>query len=371
MSLSIAVNLLWCVPGEVGGSEEYLVRQLRGLDAIAAAPDRVEPTLFALESFAAAHPDLTGLFPMQTPRTSGRRRPVRVAYEHTWLRWVTRGADVVHHGGGTAPVGSSHPYVLTIHDLQWLTLPEYVSRTKLRYLRAIVPRSIRHAAVVTVPSAYVQQTVVDAYGVAPERVVVVPHGIPAPADPQVDERALRDRYALGSGPLLVYPAITHPHKNHVLLVDLMRRAWTDPDLRLVLLGGRGAADEEVEQAIDTASVRDRVLRPGRVPDADRDALVSIAEALVFPSRYEGFGAPLIEAMALGTPVVCGDHPAVREVVGDAALVLPYDPDAWTGALEHVRAHRAAMAAAGRRRAATFTDAASATALASAYEMAVL
>ena len=370
MSVSVAVNLLWCVPGDVGGSEEYLARQLSGLLAIGAVPERVAPTLYALPAFAAAHPDLAQAFPTRTTRTTGRRRPVRVVAEHTWLRYAARHADLVHHAGGTAPIGSNRPFVLTIHDLQWLRMPEYVRATKLRYLRAVVPRSVRGAAVVTVPSVYVKGTVVDEYGVDPDRVVVVPHGVPVAGDLDVDEPALRARYSLGSGPVLVYPAITHPHKNHVLLLEAMHRSWTDPDLRLVLLSGRGAADAEVEHAIDRLGVRDRLVRPGRVPDADRDALISIADALVFPSRYEGFGAPLAEAMALGTPVVCGDHPAMREVVGDAALVLPDDPDAWAGALDHVRAHRREMIAAGRDRAAVFTDTVSATALAGAYERAV-
>jgi alpha-1,3-rhamnosyl/mannosyltransferase len=168
----------------------------------------------------------------------------------------------------------------------------------------------------------------------------------------------------------VYPAITHPHKNHVLLVELLARHWRDPALRLVLLGGRGAAGDEVSAAVDRLGVGDRVVRPGRVPAADRDALVTIAEALVFPSRYEGFGAPLIEAMAIGTPVVCGDHPALREVAGDAAIVLPDDVDAWAGALDAVRARRAELVAAGHERARRFTLATSGAALAAAYRRTV-
>ncbi len=109
--------------------------------------------------------------------------------------------------------------------------------------------------------------------------------------------AVRQRYGLGEGPYVVYPAITHPHKNHQLLIDVMARHWTDPALRLVLLGGAGAVDADVGRSIIDRGLGDRVVRPGRVPDADRDALIAGATALVFPSRYEGFGAPLIEAMA--------------------------------------------------------------------------
>jgi alpha-1,3-rhamnosyl/mannosyltransferase len=109
-----------------------------------------------------------------------------------------------------------------------------------------------------------------------------------------------------------------------------------------------------------------VIRPGRVPEADRDGLIAGAEALVFPSQYEGFGAPVLEAMALGTPVICSDRAALPEVAGDAALVRPLELDAWKGALDEI--DRPTMAAAGRARAASFSTAASGAALASAYRL---
>ncbi len=171
-----------------------------------------------------------------------------------------------------------------------------------------------------------RSVVVDRFAKDPERVVVVPHGVepelgsaaPTPSD-------LRRDYGLGSGPVLVFPAITHPHKGHRFLLDVMARHWTDPDLRLVLLGGEGAAHAEVGRAITELGLERRVVRPGRVSNAHRDGLIAMAEALVFPSEYEGFGAPVVEAMALGTPVICSDQPALAEVVGDAGMVLPRDP----------------------------------------------
>lgn len=374
--MRVAVNLLWCVPGLVGGSEEYLARQLQGLVAVDPGAERAAPTLFTLPSYPAAHPELADRFPIVSPRISGERRSRRVLAEHTWLRRRARvgagGFDLVHHGGGTAPMVGSRPVVLTIHDLQYLEHPHFVPPRKLRYLQVAVPRSAARASVVAVPSQFVRGTVIDALGVDPDRVVVVPHGI-EPSAPQVavDEAALRARWGLGTGPVLVYPAITHPHKNHRLLLDTMRDHWADePDLRLVFLGGRGAADADVERAIDDHRLRERVVRPGRVSADDRDAFVSIADALVFPSEYEGFGAPLIEAMALGTPVICGDHPTLREVVGDAGLVVPPDPAAWGDALGAARRSRRELVAAGRARVARYDLAASAAALLDAYERAV-
>jgi alpha-1,3-rhamnosyl/mannosyltransferase len=366
--IDVAVNLLWCVPGVVGGSEQYLVRQLLGL---AAQPSRFVPTLYCLSSFVAAHPELASSFAMNAAPIGGASRPARVVAEHTWLHRRTRHADVVHHGGGTTPAIGRRPIVLTIHDLQYRTYPQYFTTTKRRYLERVIPYSVGRAAVVTVPTEYVRTTVIEAFGVDPRRVVVVPHGVepslgvdsPAASD-------LRRRYGLGSGPLIVYPAMTHPHKNHRFLLELMARHWTDPDLRLVLVGGRGAAEAEVAADIERHGLGARVIRPGRVPDADRDGLIAAADALVFPSEYEGFGAPAVEAMAMGIPVICSDQPALAEVVGGAGLVLPLDLDAWAGALDAVAARSEELRSAGRSRARAFTTEHSGAALARAYDLAL-
>ena len=276
----------------------------------------------------------------------------------------------------------TRPILLTVHDLQYLELPQYFSRLRLRYLRLMMPRSVARASVVATPSEFVRGTVIDAFGIDDERVVVVPHGVRSmrstpiengvrsSKSPQPTVGDVRRRYGLGEGPYVVYPAITHPHKNHRLLLDVMARHWTDPALRLVLLGGAGAVDADVGRAIVDLGLGGRVVRPGRVPAADRDALIAGATALVFPSRYEGFGAPLIEAMALGTPVVCGDHPALREVAGSAAIVLPDDVEAWSGALEDVERRRAELVAAGRERLTHYTLAVSGGALVDAYHRTV-
>ena len=214
---------------------------------------------------------------------------------------------------------------MTIHDLQYLTYPEYLTPVKRRYLRTAIPRSIRRATVIATPSEYVKSVVVEHFGIDPAMIVVVPHGVePHLGCDAPSESDLRRDYGLGTGPVLVFPAITHPHKGHRFLLDVMARTWTDPDLRLVLLGGSGAVAADVDRAIVELGLGPRIIRPGRVPAADRDGLIALAEALVFPSEYEGFGAPVVEAMALGTPVVCSDQAALAEVVGDAGIVLPRD-----------------------------------------------
>jgi glycosyltransferase involved in cell wall biosynthesis len=361
---SVLVNMLWCVPGGVGGSEEYLVRQLLGL----AEQDepRWQPTVVAARGLPAAHPELSAVAALLEPEFESHGRLRRIVGEATWLRRHTRDVALVHHGGGTAPFRAHRPYVLTIHDIQFRTYPQYFSRVKRAYLEAVIPPSARRAAIVAVPSEYVRGSVVEAYGVDADRVMVVPHGIePVAAADVTPEDELRHRYALGDGPVIVYPAVTHPHKHHEFLLRMLREHWTDPDLRLVLTGGVGLAEHVV-----TASPDRRVCRLGRVPAADRNGLLAMSCAMVFPSQYEGFGAPLIEAMTLGAPVVCSDATCMPQIVGDAGLVLPLQPEAWAGALDEVQRRRDELVAAGHRRAALFTSKASGRALSEAYERAL-
>ena len=360
----VAVNMLWCVPGHVGGSEEYLVRQLLGL--VDAAPGRWQPQIYGLDGLAAAHPDLAAVIPIETAPFGGANRARRIVGEATWLRKRTATARLVHHGGGTAPLDARLPYLLTIHDLQYRTFPEHFSRPKRIYLDRMIPRSVRRAVVVAVPSDYVRRSVIEAYSVEPHKVVVVPHGFePSLIADITPEDRLRARYALGDGPIVVYPAVTHPHKNHRFLLDLMAGPWSDRDLRLVLTGGYGTAEGDVSRCSDL-----RVCRLGRVPPADRNGLLAMASALVFPSRYEGFGAPLIEAMALGAPVIAADTTCIPDIVGDAGLVLPLEAEAWAPAIDVVSRRRDELVAKGRLRAAEFTARASGTALAAAYEQAL-
>lgn len=367
----VAVNLLWCVPGAVGGSEQYLVRQVAGL---AEQPDVPDVHLFTTAAFREAHRDELGWCTFVVSPHDSVRRARRVLDEHTWLYGQTAGFDVVHHGGGTAPRRTRSPVVLTIHDLQYRTFPRYFSTVKRRYLDLVVPGAARRAAVVAVPSAYVRDSVVVELDVDAARVHVVPHGYePDLLLARTPEPELRMRLGLGDARVIVYPAMTAPHKRHDFLVTLMERHWIDPQLRLVLIGGSGAAELALAERLAAlpAEVRDRIVRPGRVTDRDRNGLLAIADALVFPSEYEGFGAPVVEAMALGAPVVCSDATCLPDVVGDAAVVRPLRLDAWADALDEVGRRRHELVAAGHDRARRFTTAVSGRELFAAYRMAMV
>ena len=361
----IAVNMLWCVPGQVGGSEQYLVRQLLGLQQ--AAPREFVVDVYAPLGMVAAHGEFARQVQLRESASPEHRRAMRVWREATWFAANARGADVVHHGGGVVPPRSPRPVVLTIHDLQYLVYPQYFSPVKLRYLTARMPASVQRAKHIVVPSNYVKQTVVQRLGVAPEKVSVVRHGIESSlGDSGTPATELRDRFGLRAEHVLVYPAITHPHKNHSFLVELVAGPLRNLDVHLVFAGGQGRAHEALLRLIRERNVGDRVSVVGRLGDRDRDGLVAMATALVFPSAYEGFGAPVIEAMALGAPVIAANATALPEVVGDAGHLLDLSVDTWADAVRDVIARRAGWQDRGRVRAAQFTALESGRDLAQVY-----
>ena len=366
--IGVAVNLMWCVPGQVGGSEEYLVRQLLGMSEI---DHGFDITVFAGRGFSAAHNDVAERYKIVETDNTLDSRPRRVLFENTWLAHKTRDHALVHHGGGTMPTLGNRSTVLTVHDLQYLSYPQYQSALKLRYLKATVPSSIKRATVVAVPSDYVRRSVVAATGVDSGDVMVVPHGMePSIGVDATPEDVLRRKLGLGVGPVLVYPGITHPHKNHVFLLELLASKWTDPALRIVFAGGKGLADDDVTAVIARLGVGDRVVRPGRVSDEDRDGLLKMALGVVFPSEYEGFGAPVIEAMALGVPLACSDRASLPEVAGNAGIVRPLKLDAWADVPALMQSDRAQLIAKGHERAAQFTSRISGEAILGAYERCV-
>jgi glycosyltransferase involved in cell wall biosynthesis len=246
--------------------------------------------------------------------------------------------------------------------------PHYVHPIKRAYLNWALPRSVRQATMVAVPTQFVRNAVIDTYGVDAAKVVVVSHGIePNLGQGATSPEVLRQKFGLGTGPIVVLPAMTHPHKGHAFAVRLMAEYWTDPELRLVLTGGEGAAEGQVRELIAQLGQTQRVLRVGRVSAQDRDGLLHMADAMVFPSEFEGFGAPVIEAMALRTPVLCSDQACLPEVVGDAGEIVPLQLQAWAPALDRVRARRQELILAGTRRVAQFSTARSAEMLVEAYE----
>jgi len=349
----VGFNLLWLVPGVVGGTEEATVELLTALAQ--ERPEGLSHRLYALESFAAAHPQVVERYTTRLLPLRGRLKPLRVVAEGTWLANTARrdGIQLLHHLGGTLPPRSTLPAVVTVHDLQPFDLPENFHPAKRIYLHRAVPRAVRKARLVHVHSDFVRRGLLARFSIEPERVRVVPAGVRPLVAPRLTPEELRTRYDLPER-WLIYPAITYPHKNHLTLLRAFAGvAAKDPDVALVLTGRPAEGEAAVVGELSRLGLADRVRRTGRVPRQDLLGLVAHAAALTFPSRYEGFGLPVLEAMALGTPVLAADATALVEVVGAAGLLLPPDDaDMWTDAmLDAVSGtNRESWARAGRARA---------------------
>lgn len=368
--MRIGVNLLFMVPGDVGGSEPLLTNLVESVAE--AGRGTHELTVFAPVGFAAAYPAIAATTELVELPHAGRQA-YRVPAEHTWLQAQARRRrlDVLHHGVGTTPFVRTTPTVVTVHDIQYRHYPQNFSRLKRAWLTANVPHSVRRSDVTVVTSRFCLDDVVGAYGVDPARVVTVPFGAdrlfgPDPTGAEVT----RERYRL-ERPYFLFPGRTYPHKNHRFLVEAFAPLADRADL--VFTGPSWHFDDELHEAISRCGLTDVVRHLGKVPRADLAGLYEGAVALAYPSRFEGFGAPVLEAWSVGCPVVSSDAAALPEVVGDAGVLLgPDDREGWVAALGSLLddpSRRDDLAERGRRRARQFSWEHAAAAQLAAYEQA--
>jgi glycosyltransferase involved in cell wall biosynthesis len=371
--MRVGCNLLWLVPGAVGGSETAIVSLLREIGDH--QPEDVELSLYVLDAFAGTYPDLVQRFSTRPVPLTGRLKPLRVAAENTWLANQAHrdGLDLVHHMNAVLPAVRRTAGIVTVHDLQPFDMPANFHPVKRAYVRRSVPRSVRKSRLVLTPSEFVRNAIIDRFGVAPERVRATVWGVDPPST-QVAIGQVQARYGLPRR-WFAYPAVTWPHKNHELLIRAFATvAAQEHDVVLVLTGGEAQSEDRIRAQIASTGLRGRVRRTGLIPRQDMLAIVRGAVALTFPSRYEGFGLPALEAMSLGTPVLAGDAAALPEVVGDAGRLLDTDDaDAWGEAmleLLHDGDERERLIAAGHQRVGAFSWATTARATLAAYRDAV-
>ncbi len=306
----VGISLLTLVPGELGGSETYVRELLRSLGRVGQLEYRV--------LLPPSAPGAAGGLPSEIAEEYrlARSIPERLvamadaAARPRRLRARLADAGVVHYPLTIRLPSVDRPSVVTLHDLQHLDLPSMFPRGERLFRRVAWHRSVRSAARVIVISDFVRQRAVEKLGIDAQRVRVVPLGI--------DHARLRPG-DVEREPFLLYPARRWPHKNHARLFDafaLLRR--TRPELRLVLTGG-GVAGDPLPAGVEARGY----VRPEEVAE-----LMQRAAALVFPSLYEGFGLPPLEAMACGCPVACSNAAALPETVGGAARLFdPTDPRA--------------------------------------------
>ncbi|MHB8464868.1 MAG: glycosyltransferase family 4 protein [Acidimicrobiales bacterium] len=263
--------------------------------------------------------------------------------------------DVVHGTNFVVPPAKQAARVVTVHDLTCVRFPEMCTPTSLRY-PALVRRAVRGGAWVHTPSAFVAGEVCDVFGAEPARVRAIPHGVaPTPGGDGAAGRA-RAHALTGCERYVLALATAEPRKDLALLVRAFDALADDePDVGLVLAGAPGWATAALDAALASARHVDRIGRAGYVSDDERADLLAGASVFAFPSRYEGFGFPPLEAMAAGVPVVASDAGAVAEVCGDSvALVAVGDADGFATAMAVALAGAPEIVARGRARAATFT-----------------
>lgn len=260
-------------------------------------------------------------------------------------------ADVLHFPNFVIPpIRRRTRAVVSIHDASFLRFPETLEPKNLAYLRSQIPKTLQRAERILTISETIAAELREAFSLPAERVVATLLGPPpltASPDAQVRKTFELER------PFLLHVGTLEPRKNHAFLFQLMD-ALADQDLDLVLCGMEGWHVEPILAAMAACKSRARIRQLRYVTDAQLAGLYQQAEALVFPSLYEGFGLPPVEAMQWGCPVMCSDGGSLPEVVGAGGCVLPLSLEAWREAVPQVRAARARWIAAGRERAAEFS-----------------
>jgi glycosyltransferase involved in cell wall biosynthesis len=270
------------------------------------------------------------------------------------------GVDLIHAPAYTAPLGSPVPTVLTIHDVSYERHPEWYPYRRDWLRRAFYRRSARVAAHILTDSEFSRSEIVAAYGIAPDRITVAPLGV-ADTFGDANSSLPKSLPAEVVAPFLLHVGDLHERRNLLVamqgLIEARRQLETSP-LTLVLAGvDRGAGDRLEGFAADNGAA-DAIVRLGAVAEPMLRSLYRGAAALVYPSRYEGFGLPLVEAMASGTPVLAARAASIPEVVGESGILLdPDDPKRWADAIVQVMTDpvlRARLRADGLARAAMFT-----------------
>ena len=239
------------------------------------------------------------------------------------LERYTGPVSIVHGTDFVVPP-SSAPSVVTIHDLSYALLPQLAFPRLRAYLERAVPRSIDRAAKIIAVSETTKRDLCEFYEISPNRVDVVHHAADPIFQQPSETRILAMQAQLGlRKPYFVIVGTVEPRKDHLTLLDAFERVHkAHPEVSLVIAGRKGWLADNIVSAIQDASSRLPVLHVQGISDDMLPALYAGSQALVYPSRYEGFGLPLLEAMASGTAVITSDTPALREVADNAALYAP-------------------------------------------------
>jgi glycosyltransferase involved in cell wall biosynthesis len=352
------------------GIHTYIQHSLRHL------PEADPGLRFTLIS---AHPpaDLPPAIEVQPPRWNTDRPARRILWEQSLLPLAARQADVLHATAFVAPIVQLRPTVLTIYDASFALFPQFFRGFNQAYLRLGTRWSARRAQRVITISECARRDVHRLYGVPLDRITVAYPGVDEALQPSDPDRVQAFRRAKNlPEKFLLYLGTLEPRKNLAMLIRAFARLQQAcPDAHLVLAGGVGWLADEVFDAIAECGVKDSVRLPGFVAAEEKALWYAAATAFVFPSLYEGFGLPPLEALACGTPVVASHAASLPEVVGEAGLLLdPADVSGWAAALQRLwtdAAYRAELADRGVQQAQHFAWPAASRQIAQAYRAALL
>ena len=365
----VILNALFLDPSVSGGPETYL----RGLaPALSREAPEMRLTVITTRSGADAlradgwneWAQLRAL-----PCEDGQRLR-RTFAEQVLLPRVARSerAELLHSLASVAPVSAGVPSVITLHDVTFM-LRRTFDRVTTFGMAQVIARAARRADSLIAVSAAARDEICRVLELDPARFTVVPHGAGRlPAVQPVNEAQLRRRYGLEDGRVVLCVAAKRPHKNQELLLRALARL--PGDARVVLVGHAEPYEAELRELAERLGVTERVQFLEYLPDAELEGLWRLASCAAFPTLGEGFGLPIIEAMARGVPVACTDLPVLREVGGDAARYFPpNDTRAAVAAIEAAWADPDAPRA-GRERASRFSWEAAARGTLDAYARAL-
>ncbi|MDP2709987.1 MAG: glycosyltransferase family 1 protein [Solirubrobacteraceae bacterium] len=373
--MHVGLNLVFLVPGEQGGMEIYARELLRALPA--ERPD-LRLTAFVNREARAAGGEWDEFTDVIEVPVFARSRVQWVRGEQQLLPGLARraGVDLLHSLASTAPTRGRFRRVVTIHDLMYRVVPEAHFGVLGLGMRVLIPAAAHRSHRVIVDSQCTRADVRRYLHVPERKLDVVALGLGAtPAGDPEPAAVLRERHALGSRRVALSVSAKRPHKNLMRLLEAIAAIAPERRPVLVIPGYPTPHERELRARAEQLGVRDDLRMLDWVSGPELEGLYALADVFVFPSLYEGFGLPVLEAMRRGVPVACSDRSSLPEVAGDAALLFdPEDVSAIARAIERVLgdpAQAQVLRAAGVARAQRFTWAATARATAASYDRAMV